>query len=179
MPTTRTIVTPLQGAATAFRRYAPELHRYLLSRIRHGAAVPDLLQEVFERFLRVRDLEVVRNPQAYLYTIASHVVSQARLRDEHNPVTYDSAVVDEAGERMEHALPDNMAHRLELAQDLNRALGQLPPPHQAVLLLTKRDGLSYQQVAEQTGLSVSTVTLYVWEARSRLKTILKRSGYGR
>ncbi len=179
MPAIRTISSPQQGAEAAFRRYAPDLHRYLLRRIRHGSAVPDLLQIVFERFLRVQDIEQVKNPQAYLYTIASHVVSQARLREENNPVTYDSVAVDEAGDRLENAQPDDMAHRMGIAQELNRALAQLPPAHQAVILLTKRDGLSYQQVAEQTGLSVNTVTLYVWEARSRLKTILKRADYGR
>lgn len=166
----------LKGTAAAFRRYAPELHRYLLSRIRHGAAAPDLLQEVFERFLRVRDIEVIQNPQAYLYTIAAHVVSQARLREEYSPVTFDSAMVEEAGEKLEHALPDDMVQRLALAQELDRAVAQLPVAHQAVLLLTKRDGLSYEQAAEETGLTVATVARYVCEARSRIKTLLKGRG---
>jgi len=48
--------------------------------MRHASAdVPDLIQEVFLRLLRVPDRETIRNPQAYLYTIAGHVLHQYTL----------------------------------------------------------------------------------------------------
>jgi DNA-directed RNA polymerase specialized sigma24 family protein len=42
-----------------------------------------------------------------------------------------------------------------------------------VLLLVKRDGLSYEEAALKTRLNVSTVTNYVFEARARVKMLLK------
>ena len=160
-------------AALAFRKYGPELHRYIERRMRRPGVAPDLTQDIFERFLQIEDADVVRNPQAYLYGIASHVVREAMFREDRSLVTYDSEAVEEAGGRLDHALPDDMAERLALQQDLKRALAELPAMHRTVLLLIKRDGLSYEEAARRTHLNVNTVTTYVFEARARVKMILK------
>jgi DNA-directed RNA polymerase specialized sigma24 family protein len=57
-----------------------ELRRFLSSRLPRGSAdVADLTQETFLRLLRIKDHEAIRNPQAYLFTVASHVVHQHAL----------------------------------------------------------------------------------------------------
>jgi RNA polymerase sigma-70 factor (ECF subfamily) len=57
-----------------------ELRRFLSSRLPRGSAdVADLIQETFLRLLRIKDHEAIRNPQAYLFTVASHVVHQHAL----------------------------------------------------------------------------------------------------
>jgi RNA polymerase sigma factor (sigma-70 family) len=160
-------------AALAFRKYAPALHRYIERRVRRPATALDLTQDIFERFLQIEDTDAVRNPQAYLFGIASHVVREAMFREDKSLVTYDSEAAEEAGERPDQALPDDMADRLALQQDLKRALAQLPAMHRVVLLLVKRDGLSYEEAARKTHLNVSTVTNYVFEARARVKILLK------
>ncbi len=160
-------------AVAAFRRYAPELHRYVARRMRDPASVPDLIQQVFERFLQLPRADVVRNTQGYLYGIASHVVKEYHYREERSFVTFDSDVVEAAGERIEYAVGDGIAEQLALEQDLRRALCRLPPAQRAVLLLVKREGWSYEEVARKTGLTLSTVTNYVFEARAQLKMLLK------
>jgi RNA polymerase sigma factor (sigma-70 family) len=160
-------------AALAFRKYAPALHRYIERRIRRPGTALDLTQDIFERFLQIKDTDAVRNPQAYLYGIASHVVREALFREDKSLVTYDSEAAEEASERLNQALPDEMAERLSLQQDLKRALAKLPVMHRVVLLLVKRDGLSYVEAARKTRLNVSTVTNYVFEARARIKMMLK------
>jgi RNA polymerase sigma factor (sigma-70 family) len=160
-------------AALAFRKYAPELHRYIERRMRHPEIAPDLTQDIFERFLQIEDTDAVRNPQAYLYGIASHVVREALFREDKSLVSYDSDAVEEVGDRLDYALPDDMAEQLALQQDLKRALAELPAMHRTVLLLVKRDGLSYEEAALRTHLNVNTVTTYVFEARAKMKMILK------
>jgi RNA polymerase sigma factor (sigma-70 family) len=160
-------------AALAFRKYAPALHRYVERRVRRPATALDLTQDIFERFLQIEDTDAVRNPQAYLYGIASHVVREALFREDKSLVTYDSEAAEEASERLHQALPDDMAERLSLQQDLKRALAKLPVMHRVVLLLVKRDGLSYAEAARKTRLNVSTVTNYVFEARAKVKMMLK------
>jgi RNA polymerase sigma factor (sigma-70 family) len=162
------------GAAEAFRRYAPALHRYLVRRIRQGSEVADLSQEIFERFLRVQVRDAVRHPQAYLFRIASHVVSDALIREEQSPVTFDSEAVDAAVESIKLAVADDSAE-IGLAQELEQALAELPDMHRAVVLLAIRDGLPHREVARRTGLTVSTVGLYVCEARARIRMHLNRS----
>src|SRR5882762_8017981 len=98
-------------AALAFRKYAPALHRYIERRVRRPGTALDLTQDIFERFLQIKDTDAVRNPQAYLFGIASHVVREARFQEEKSLVAYDSEAVEEASQKIEHALPDEMAER--------------------------------------------------------------------
>ena len=49
-----------QLAAVAFRKYAPELHRYIDRRMRGSGNAPDLTQEIFVRFLQVSNADAVR-----------------------------------------------------------------------------------------------------------------------
>jgi RNA polymerase sigma-19 factor, ECF subfamily len=158
-------------AGTAFREHAVELQRYLLRRVGHAHDADDLAQEVFARLLRVRDAELVRKPLAYLIGIATHVVREFRQRKQHERVLFDSVVTDDLCENPEHP-HRGVAERLEMQQWLDSALTQLPPTHQLVLLLVKRDGLSYAEAAEKSGLSIHTIEKYVVEARARLRAIL-------
>jgi DNA-directed RNA polymerase specialized sigma24 family protein len=48
--------------------------------VRNAADIPDLVQEVFLRLLRVPNLDTIRAPEAYLFTIAHHVAQQHALR---------------------------------------------------------------------------------------------------
>jgi DNA-directed RNA polymerase specialized sigma24 family protein len=51
-------------------------------------------------------------------------------------------------------------------------LRKLPPTHRLVILLVKRDGLSYAEAARATGLSVHTIEKYLVEGRAMLRLIL-------
>jgi DNA-directed RNA polymerase specialized sigma24 family protein len=70
-------------------RYGPRLRRFLSVRLRNAADVPDLAQEVFLRLLRVNGCENIRSPEAYLFTIASHVIHQHAVRRSSEPVSVD------------------------------------------------------------------------------------------
>jgi hypothetical protein len=62
------------------KRWNRNLLRFLGRRVRTSVDIEDLAQETYLRLLRARDLGSVRNPQAYLLTVASHVVSEWRDR---------------------------------------------------------------------------------------------------
>lgn len=164
------------AAHAAFRKYAPELHRYLARRMRHPATAPDLTQEIFERFLQLETATHVRNIQGYLYRVASNLVQEFHEREGRSIVTFDSDVAEAASHSAEHGVVEDEADRLALAEDLRLALATLPRMHRAVLLLVKREGFSYDEVAQRTGLSVGTITQYVFEARAKMKMLLKRPG---
>jgi RNA polymerase sigma-70 factor (ECF subfamily) len=167
---------PPYPVGSAFRKYAPALHRYIAQRIHRSTDVRDLTQEIFERFIQIPEKGAIRDPQAYLYGIASHLVSEWQEREARAPVTYDSDVMHAAGESMEHALPDDLAERLGAEQNLRYALSQLPPAQRAVLLLAKREGMTHEEIAQKTGLLASTVTNYVSEACSKVKLLLRAPG---
>lgn len=171
MPTDRRDPVPtMQDASldiTSVRRYRQELHRYLLRRSRRPQDVDDLAQEVYLRLLRHDSTKCVHKPLAYLYGIASHVIAdymddskqeRERLSDGADEPTEGSWV-----------MPDDLGDQLNLQQQIERALAQLPPRHAAVLLAHKYCGLSYEEVAAELGLSIHTVEKYVTQAKARIR----------
>jgi RNA polymerase sigma factor (sigma-70 family) len=161
-----------QLARTAFRNHAVDLQRFLIRRVNHRQDADDLAQEVFARLLRVRDVDLVRTPLAYLLGIATHVVREFRQRKHNERVVFDSDIADDLCEFPDQTGPAGVAERLELQDRLDRALKLLPPTHQLVLLLVKRDGLSYAEAAKTAGLSVHTIEKYLVEARAQLRVRL-------
>jgi RNA polymerase sigma-19 factor, ECF subfamily len=163
-------------ALSTFRAHARELQRFLLRRVGDRHDADDLSQEVFARLLRVENAALIRNPLAYLLGIATHVVREFRQRKQHQCVIFDSDMADSLSENLEltpRVGAASNADRLELQNWLDSALRQLPPTHQAVLLLVKRDGLSYEEAACATGLSIHTIEKYLVEARARLRLVMK------
>ena len=162
-------------ATIAFQDHAPDLQRFLIRRLGRVQDTDDLAQEVFARLLRVRDAELVRKPLAYLLGIAAHVLREFRQRRQRERVLFDSDVADELCENPQNVVLPGEAEQLDLQSQLNWALARLPPTHQLVLLLVKRDGLSHAEAAKVAGLSVHTIEKYVVEARARLRVMLASS----
>jgi RNA polymerase sigma-70 factor (ECF subfamily) len=141
------------------------LRRFLAVRMRHAAAdVSDLVQEVYLRLLRIEDHEAIRNPQAYLYTVASHVLHQYTLRQSVTPESMDPAdVIAEL-----HSVPDtDPAMQAELEQrfeELGSALQQLSPRAYATLVMHRCDGVPLKEIAVRFGVSRTMVKRYLARA---------------
>ena len=71
--------------------------------------------------------------------------------------------------------PDDMAERGEQIQQLQTQIGQLSEQQQEVLRLRLHGGLSYKQIADITGLTVSNVGFQLHDAISRLRGKLSLS----
>src|SRR5262249_42315294 len=129
--------------------------------------------EVYLRLLRLDEAKCVEKPLAFLYGVAAHVVADFKLQAsaEEARLTFNDEAVEQWAQHPPRILPDELAQRGALEQQLDWALKQLPPTHAAVLLAHKRDGLSYEEVAEKLGLSVHTVEKYLTQAKARLRTL--------
>ena len=141
------------------------LRRFLAARMRHAAAdVPDLVQEVFLRLLRIADHDSIRNPQAYLYTIASHVLHQYTLRQ---TVTAGCVEPADMASEFEAALESDPAEEVELDQRfeaLGRGLEQLSPRAYATLLMYRCDGATFEQIGTRLGVSRVMAKKYLLKA---------------
>jgi RNA polymerase sigma factor (sigma-70 family) len=140
------------------------LVRFLLSRLRSAEDARDLAQETYLRFLQVPDAAVIRQPLRYLYRIALNLVYEFRLRRDRSIVTFDSQVAEEKAARMAPDPSAEPGHELATAEQLDRILNQIPPHYRRVLVMHKRDGLSYAQIAAETGLSKQSVQKYLARA---------------
>src|ERR1700751_3050463 len=57
------------------------LQGFLRRRIRSKADASDLAQEVYVRMLRIKDVQTIRNPVLYLYTVANNLVKKHAVQE--------------------------------------------------------------------------------------------------
>lgn len=150
-------------AGEACELYHADLHRFLMRRLQSTQQAQDLAQEAYLRLLRVEKASLVRKPRAYLYRIAINLVYEFRLRQQQEPVTFDSDVLAEVSEAVSDH-PQLEDERLANEQRVTALLERLPPLYRAILVLRKRDGLSYDEIARQLAISVHTVKKYLARA---------------
>lgn len=144
--------------------HSNELRRFLSLRLRNPADVPDLVQEIYLRLLRLKDYEAIRNPQAYLYTIASHVLHQDALRRASAPTTMDPLEVVNALRSEGSDDPAEEADAERRLEALARALEAHSPRAYAVLVMYRCEGLTLKQIGQRLG--VSRVMAHKYLARA-------------
>jgi RNA polymerase sigma-70 factor (ECF subfamily) len=147
-----------------FRQYHQELHGYLVNRLKgHPLEAADIAQETYLRILRMKNADFVKNPHAYVYSIASNVIRELGLKEQTqaNLVTE----LDQDSQLPQHVeSAEKQADRLIRLQHLDQTIEKMPPMYRAVLVLRKRDGMSHQEIADKLNISKHTVKKYLFRA---------------
>ncbi len=167
----RTQRTPPSSDLTqrAFEEYGVDLYRFLIRRMRCAHTARDLAQDVYLRFMLAARHENIRNAQAFLYQLASNVVYEYKIRQQHSRVVYDSDLLEAVDHQTAVETASDPIDRLGSAEEFGRALLTLPKAYRAVLLMRKRDGLSSAEIAQRLGLTRKTVYEYLTRAIAQLK----------
>jgi RNA polymerase sigma factor (sigma-70 family) len=145
-------------------RYGERLRRFLSQRLRNVSDTSDLAQEVFLRLMRVEHHETIRSPEAYLFTVASHVLHQHTLRQSMTPVTVD---ISELFDELQLTSNDDPAVCADIAQrieQLEYSLKQLPPKVSTTLMLHRFAGFSIEEIGHQLGVARPTAKKYLARA---------------
>lgn len=151
-----------------------KLRRFLLLRVRNGADVPDMLQEVYLRMLRVPNVESIRSPEAYLFTVAQHVVQQHSLRQSASPPSIELSEMLNSARAVPDADPVLDLDAQQCLEQLQSELDQLSPKLRATFLLHRRDGLSLDEIAQRLGTSLPMVKKNLMQALVQLRQRLER-----
>jgi RNA polymerase sigma-70 factor (ECF subfamily) len=148
------------------REHGARLRRFLASRLRYAASdVPDLVQEVYLRLLRIPQHESIRSPQAYMFTIAFHVLHQHKLALADAPETVDpTALPSEIDSAEMDRDPAIRAAARERLGQLETVLRELPPNAFVSFVLHRRYGFTLEEIAEQLGVSRAMVKKYLARA---------------
>lgn len=133
--------------------HGPQLHRFLLARVRNTADVPDIVQDVYLRMLRIPHVESIRSPEAYLFTVAQHVLQQYTLRQAQIPPLIDLAEMLEPPRARPDADPVLEMDAQQCLEDLQQALDLFTPKVRATFMLHRRDGLSFDEIGIRLGIS--------------------------
>lgn len=150
-----------------------DLLRFLRSRLGHGDLAQDLAQEVYLRLLRMDDVRLIRNPRSFVIHLAAHAAHEwrmlARNRLQHSEEDLQQLVAEDGD-------PAEALERNDRIDRLSRALSKLSPKCQAVVLMHRRDGMTYQQIAARMNLSVGMVKKYLARGLAECHRQMGRSG---
>lgn len=159
------------------KSYGRALRRFLAARMRHTVAdVPDLVQEVFLRLLRIADHESIRNPQAYLYTVASHVLHQYTLRRMVSAETVEPLEINLDFDASVDADPAEVLQLEQRFETLGKELEQLSPRAYATLLMYRCEGATFEQIGERFGVSAVMAKKYLMKALAYCQQRLEEMG---
>jgi RNA polymerase sigma factor (sigma-70 family) len=145
-------------------RYGKRLRRFFAVRVRNRADVPDLAQEVFLRLLRVHHHESIRSPEAYLFTVASHVLHQHSLKQAQTPASIDITQVFADLQLSSDEDPVERVATQQRLAEVERALDELPPRLSTTLLLHRMSGYTIEEIAREFGVTRPTAKKYLARA---------------
>lgn len=134
------------------KRWNRNLLRFLGSRVRR-ADIEDIAQETYLRLLRAPNLSDIRNPEAYLISVAAHAAAEWR----HRQPAADAIVALEAAALTDISRPDVEMEANLSQRRIDEILQTFSPTMRAVLLLKLRDDRGYKEIAEDLGLSLRQV----------------------
>lgn len=147
-----------------FAQQGGALRAFLYRRVRRHSDAAELAQEVYVRMLRVPDMTTVRNPETYLFAIASNLAKEHSHRGprESSVLDIDDPVVQE-----QLAVLPAFGGELDRERRVDRlleVLDQLSPKCRAAVVLQYWHGLSYEEIAGRLGVSTNMVKKYLSQA---------------
>ena len=160
-----------------FAEHGGALQAFLYRRVRRHPEAAELAQEVYVRMLRVPDMTTVRNPEAYLYAVASNLAKEHARRAPH-----DSKVIDIDDPLVQEQLAELPAFgrsncdREQRIKRLREVLSQLSPKCQAAVELQYWHGMSYEEIAQRLGVSTNMVKKYLSQALMHCRRRMARLG---
>jgi RNA polymerase sigma-70 factor (ECF subfamily) len=164
-------------------RFQGRIGRLMLGWVNSQESAEDLVQEVFLRVFRARkSYQPTAKLTTWIYRIANNVASNA-VRDRSRrkefqigkmtgPSTTDVGI-EHIALAASGAMPGRRVDSSERAVMVQQAIQALGERQRMAMMLSKFEGLCYQDIADTMGLSVKAVKSLLSRARVNLKQLLQ------
>jgi len=143
-----------------YRRYGPMVLRRCRWMLRDEAWAKDAMQDVFVQLLR-RETLVVEHPSSLLHRIATNVCLNLLRAKMRHPEDSDDELL------LRIATSEDHGGQIEAKSVLDRIFGREKESTRTIAVMHLLDGYTLEEVARETGLSVSGI-------RKRLRTLRGR-----
>jgi len=152
-------------------RYGQAVRRFFSRRLRDGADVEDLTQEVFARLLKRAELGEIANIEGYLFHTAANLLRERARKAARRPGD-DPGIDLDLVESVEDFSPERILLGREAYARMVEALQELPERTRTIFVLNRFEELSAAEIARRLGVSVSTVEKDMMRAIAHLKARL-------
>jgi RNA polymerase sigma-70 factor (ECF subfamily) len=151
-----------------FRRMSEPLFRFVAGMTGDETEARDVVQDIFARLWSARaELAEVRSLPAYLFRMARNEVYDRQREAEARRERVSRLHQGDRGSEPDS--PEESLDALRLRELLDRWISDLPERQREALLLSRRDELTHEEVAEVMGISPNTVNNHVVRALERLR----------
>jgi RNA polymerase sigma-70 factor, ECF subfamily len=177
----------LAGSEEAFRalvvRYERRVYNLLVRMLRNPALAEELAQETFlKAFTHLRSFDPGYKFSNWILKIAHNAAIDLMRRRGPQEVPLDEPGPREEARRDAWLVDPNSGaaaesvERDDLGRLLRAAMDRLRPEYRKVVVLRYQEELSYEDVAEVTGLPVGTIKSHLHRARAEMADFLGRRG---
>ncbi|MGX5819622.1 RNA polymerase sigma-70 factor [Chitinophaga lutea] len=155
-----------------YQRHAAPLYAYASRKLPVPHLVEDLLQEVFTNLYRNRaNLRDIENLRAYLFSaIRYRILNELRnslLHTQHHQLIQTATTAE-----------TEITYDLRLLEtQFHEALEKLTERSREIFLLSRRDQLSYKEIADRLGISVKAVEKHMSKSLQVLRYELRDYGF--
>lgn len=174
-----------QGDSAAFAelvdKYKQPVMNLVYRTLRDATEAEDVAQNVFLQVHKsAHRYEISAKFSTWLFTIARNLcLNELRRRSRHPAESIDvphPELEDQPAQQFEDnkvmSAPDSLLQG-ELAEKIEQALAELPENQRLAILLCRQDDLSYEDIAEVLGCSLSATKSLIHRGRETLKQKLK------
>ena len=154
--------------AEALARYETPLIKFATKLLRDGDRARDIVQETFLQLCKQDRAVVSDHLAAWLFRVCRNRAYDVRRKDSHVEMMSELAVVDPRVD------PSAAAERREDATQIMKIVETLPDSQQEAVYLRFQGGLSYKEIAEVTGRTVSNVGVLLHAAVKAIREELER-----
>lgn len=152
-----------------FNTYYNRLVAYIITYSHDKAQSEDIVQQTFIKLWENRQkLDDSKSPKGYLYAIAHNIYIDAiKTSKKHEKImnlVWESALRDRIEEDLE-------TQEIRI-QKMKRVVENLPPKCKKIIHMNKVQGIKYQEIADQMGISIKTV-----ESQMRIAFIKIREAF--
>src|SRR3954471_7006637 len=174
-----------QGDTAAFtelvEKYKQPIMNLAYRTVRDATEAEDLAQNVFVQVYKSASrYQSTAKFSTWLFTIARNLcLNEIRRRSRHPAESLDATHPEQEDQPL-HQFEDKKTFsppesllQGELSQNIDRALADLPETQRSAILLCRQEELSYEEIAEVLGCSLSATKSIIHRAREVLKQRLK------
>jgi len=150
------------------------LQAFFHRRLRIKSDAPDLVQEVYLRMLRVGDPHTIRNPEAYLFTVAGNLLRENAVADRRQA---QSVAIEEAEATPSLAEVPRFEAGVDTARRIERlreVIQELSPKCCAAVVMQYRHEFSYEEIAARLEVSPRMVKKYLSLALNHCRKRMER-----
>lgn len=163
----------MSACMSAVRILFKKLRRLLESRGRRGDDIDDLMQEAFLRLQTYCHNHTVENTEAFLVRTVLNLSAQQGRDDRHRQAIQNESDILAIVDPMPS--PDEVYAGGQRLLRVKAGLERLSARTREAFLMHRLDGMSYAQIAEHLGVSVSMVEKHIARASFFLRDWMARS----